>query len=189
MAKKTKYLLFIIPFVFVVLIVIYQIFFYQTFLERFGSKTAGSISTILIILTVIFSVFESLSMGFSSMTNPFLGSGRKAKKILKTGISATAKILTIGENSKGGVVTINDQPYLNLKLKIDDYKNPPYETTFDTIIPRHMIPQFQPGALFPVKIDPENPGVVVIDTDLINDSSFYLTTGTNRLCENNHPLR
>ncbi len=178
MVKKNKLLLLLIPVIFILLIIIYQIFFYQSVLERFGGNTAGGVSTILIILIVIFSVYESFSMGISGMTHPFLGSGSRAEKIIKTGLTATAKVLSLGENSKGGVVTINDQPYLNIKLKIDDYKNPPYETDFDTVIPRHMMPQFQPGAIFPVKIDPENPKVVVIDFDLLNDDFIYLATDT-----------
>lgn len=177
MAKKRMYLLFLFPVIFGLLILIYNKFFFQGIEEKFGNKFANGLQIILIVLIVAFSLFESFSFIFSSMASPFLGSGKRAKKIIETGREAMAKIIYIGENSKGGVVTINDQPYLNLKLKIDDYKNPPYEVDFNTIIPRHMVPQFQPGALFPVKIDPEDPKVVVIDTKLLNEGIIYLTGG------------
>lgn len=96
-------------------------------------------------------------------SNTFFGEGKKAKKILETGRSATATIISLDENSKGGVVTINDQPLLNLKLLVDDGEKKPYQVSFDTIIPRSAVPQFQPEAKFKVKIDPTDPQTVVID--------------------------
>lgn len=175
MFKSKGFILFIIPIIFVALIVIYNVFFIKTVEKHFGEFAAGTVSTVLILAMTVIIIFESLSTAFSGMSNPFLGSGKKAKRILQTGRPATAKVTFIGENSKGGVVTINDQPYLNIKLKIDDYKNVPYEVSLDTVIPRHMVPQFQPGALFPVKIDPEDIYCVVIDTEILNDDSIYLS--------------
>ena len=126
-------------------------------------------------------LYDSFSMIFSGFSNPFLGSGKTAKRILKEGIPATATILYLGENSKGGVVTINDQPYLNIKLKIDNGKNPLYEISFDTIIPHSDIPQFQPGTVFPVKIDPNNSKSVVIDSEAL--SGFFITDYNNKITE------
>jgi hypothetical protein len=113
------------------------------------------------LILVGWDVFQIFA-GFGS-SNTFFGQGKKAKTILETGRSATAKVIALDENSGGGVVTINDQPYLNLKLSVDDGKAPPYEVSFDTIIPRSAVPQFQPGASFKVKIDQNNPQTVVID--------------------------
>lgn len=175
MTKKRGFLLFLLPLIFVLLIVIYNIYFFQIIKVQFGSKIANGIQITLVILIIIFSIYEPLTFSFSGMETSFLGSGQKAKIIIEIGRSATAKVLYIGENSKSGVVTINDQPYLNLKLKIDDYKNSTYEVDLDTVIPRHMIPQFQPGAIFPVKIDPDDPKSVVIDTKLLNEGVIYLT--------------
>ena len=63
----------------------------------------------------------------------------------------------------GGVMTINDQPYLNLKLEVHDEGRTPYPVSLDTIVPRAAVPQFQPGANIPIKIDPDDPQNVVID--------------------------
>jgi hypothetical protein len=63
----------------------------------------------------------------------------------------------------GGVMTINDQPYLNLKLEVHDKGRDPYPVSLDTIIPRAAVPQFQPGANIPVRVDPSDPQQVVID--------------------------
>jgi hypothetical protein len=100
---------------------------------------------------------------FSGSNNTFFGKGKEAGKILETGRSATATVVSLEENSGGGVVTINGQPYLNLKLLVDDNLNPAYEVSFDTVIPRSAVPQFQPGAAFEVKIDQTNPQIVVLD--------------------------
>jgi len=115
----------------------------------------GALALIAWDLKEIFTSFRS--------SNTFFGEGRKAKKILETGRSATATVIALNENSKGGVVTINDQPLLNLKLLVDDNQNPAYEVSFDTIISRSAVPQFQPGAIFKVKIDLTDPQIVVID--------------------------
>jgi hypothetical protein len=93
--------------------------------------------------------------------NTFLGQGRKAAQILKIGRPATATVIFIRENSQGGVVSINNHPILNLKLLIEGEKVAPYEVSLEALIPRSMVPQFQPGANFKVKIDPENPQNVV----------------------------
>ena len=114
-------------------------------------------------------VFVALDMwhiftGFGS-SNAFFGSGKKAEKILATGKPAEATLLSIDENSKGGVVTINDQPLLNLKLLVEDGQKAAYEVSFDTVVPRSAVPQFQPGAKFKVKIDPNDPQIVVLDAE------------------------
>lgn len=95
----------------------------------------------------------------------FLGKGRKARKILAYGRAAKATLLGIDENSGGGTVTINDDPYLNLKLKIDDGSSHPYDVSLDAVVPRYLVPAFQPGASFPVRIDPQDMQVVVFDTN------------------------
>ena len=94
----------------------------------------------------------------------FWGRGKAAAHTLLTGRSAIATIVSIGENSGGGTMTINDQPVLNLVMSIDDDYNPPYETSMDTLIPRSRIPQFQPGAMFRVKVNSEDKLLVVLDT-------------------------
>ncbi|MDD5382882.1 MAG: hypothetical protein PHH60_04425, partial [Candidatus Margulisbacteria bacterium] len=92
-----------------------------------GWMPASQAETILTIAGIVFALIVSvsaISMFIPSMSsffaNTFLGGGRDAKRILATGRPATATVLALDESSQGGVTTINDQPYLNLKLKIDD---------------------------------------------------------------------
>jgi hypothetical protein len=100
---------------------------------------------------------------FWKPTASFFGFGRR--RILRTGRPATAVVKRIGESSQGGVITVNDQPYLNLVLEVNDGARTPYEVSFDTIIPRYAVPQFQPGALIPIKIDPNDPEQIAIVWD------------------------
>lgn len=97
--------------------------------------------------------------------NFFWGKGKRAREIKLSGRPATATLLEIGENSGGGTVTINDNPYLNLKLQIDDEKTEPYQVSLDTVVPRYSVPMFQPGFSFPVRIDRQNPQIIVYDAD------------------------
>ncbi len=85
------------------------------------------------------SMFGGKGYGF------FWGNGKLARQILASGTDAKATIISIGENSQGGVVTINDQPLLNLVLRIDNNYDPEYDVSIDTVIPRSAVPQFQPG--------------------------------------------
>lgn len=65
----------------------------------------------------------------------------------------------------GVVVAVNDQPYLNLQVRVEGGFRTEYDGSFDTVIPRSVLPQFQPGAVIPVKVDAEDPQKVVIDSD------------------------
>jgi len=93
----------------------------------------------------------------------FFGGSREERRIRKTGRSARATVLAVGENSGGGVVTVNGQPYLNLVVRVEDGVSSPYEANFDAIIPRASLPQVQPGAVVKVKVDPRDPRKVVLD--------------------------
>ncbi|MGD8717346.1 MAG: hypothetical protein PVH29_00860 [Candidatus Zixiibacteriota bacterium] len=93
----------------------------------------------------------------------FFGGSPKTRRILKYGRPAQAIVRSIGESSLGGTTTVNDQPYLGLTLEVDDGYQAPYLVQVDTIIPRSLIPQFQPGAVIPVKVDPKDPQEVRID--------------------------
>jgi hypothetical protein len=109
----------------------------------------------------------------------FWGKGRKAKGILASGRQARARLLAVGENSGGGTITINDDPYLNLRLEIDDGVNKSYEVSLDTVISRYIVPQFQPGASFPVRVDIANSKNIVYDSNQAAlDGSSIILQGT-----------
>jgi len=108
----------------------------------------------------------------------FFGGGKDRKRILAEGRPAEGEIIALGENSGGGYMTINDQPVVNLKLRILDGNKPPYEVSFDTVISRLAVPQFQPGVRIPVKIDPLDPNKVIIDSEREPEKPVYGNVGS-----------
>lgn len=180
MAKKKSFfgLMFALPFIAAIPIVIWGVF--ETQIKNLiGKGWYEGLLPVFIVLIVICSILPFLGMfkglfGMKGGFNFFWGSGKKAQEILSTGKSATATLVAIGESSQGGTVTINDQPYLNLRLQIDDGYRVPYEVSIDTIVPRSAIPQFQPGASFKVKVDPADPNTVVYDSQA---TDAYVSSG------------
>lgn len=98
----------------------------------------------------------------SDVGSYFKGSSDR-ERILKEGKSAKAKIIKLDESGEA-VVTVNDQPFVDLTLEIYDGDKKPYQAKIQTILSRLAIPQFQPGNMLRVKIDKKNPQNVVIDT-------------------------
>lgn len=127
------------------------------------NKSLNSVVFIGLILLPIIIIFATTIRTFIKPFMSFIGGGRATKKILKTGRAASAIVLSIGESSQGGVITVNNQPYLNLQLEVHDGNKIPYKISFDTIIPRALVPQFQPGAVLPIKIALDDPQKIAID--------------------------
>jgi len=121
-------------------------------------------------------VFASLRKILGGLGGIF-GKSKERRRILEEGRPAEGEIIELGENSGGGYMTINDQPVVNLKLRIYDGNKPPYEVSFDTVISRLAVPQFQPGVRIPVKIDPLDPNKVVIDSERTPEKPVYGNVG------------
>lgn len=114
-----------------------------------------------VVLTLIITA-AALSQALGPMLS-FFGGGPTERRIRKYGRPAQGTIIALGENSGGGVVTVNDQPYLNVRVRVEDGVSAPYEADFDAVIPRTLLPQLQPGAVVRLKVDPQNPRKVVFD--------------------------
>ncbi|MCD4733831.1 hypothetical protein K8R78_06295 [bacterium] len=130
--------------------------------EMLGNDTME----VLFPLAIVFTVGLILFTTFKSFAKPMaaaFGWGKDARMMKNHGRPASATIMSIGENSEGGTVTINDQPYLNLQLEVHERDVQPYVVSLDTVISRSAIPQFQPGATIPILIHPENPDKVMIN--------------------------
>jgi hypothetical protein len=87
----------------------------------------------------------------------FMGSVTGAN--LKDGTPAQATILRIWDTG----TTINDNPVVGLLLEVRPQNLPAYQAESKSMIPRLSISQFQPGAIIPVRIDPQNQARVVLD--------------------------
>jgi hypothetical protein len=158
---------FFLPFLGAIPLVLVGVF-EEPITDSLGYGTWNIMMIIAVVLVVGLSLFPFLRLfkgmfGGPGSYNFFWGRGKAAQEILASGKSATAILISIGENSEGGVVTINDQPLLNLVLNISFGHGQPYEVSFNTIVPRAAIPQFQPGVQFAVKVDPLNNNNVVFD--------------------------
>jgi len=71
-----------------------------------------------------------LAYAFFSFLGPmlsFFGGGPTERRIRKHGRPALGTIIAVDENSSGGVVTVNDQPYLNIRVRVEDGTSAPYE--------------------------------------------------------------
>jgi len=86
-----------------------------------------------------------------------LGWDRDSRLIRRRGRLAEAVVVSLDENSEGGAVTVNEQPYLNLLLEVHEEGDEPYTASLDAVIPRYALPQFQPGEKIEVLIHPHDP--------------------------------
>ena len=83
----------------------------------------------------------------------------QAKELQKIGRPAEALILQISDTGW----TLNDDPVVDFLLEVHPEKEQPYQARTKLVISRVHIPQFQPGATVPVRIDPKNPERVSLD--------------------------
>lgn len=76
------------------------------------------------------------------------------------GVSARAEILETWETG----IKVNDEPVIGLKVRVTPAGGVPYEATIQRVLISQLeIPQFQPGAVIPVRYDPKDPSRVAID--------------------------
>ncbi|MCP4657743.1 MAG: hypothetical protein GY856_20235 [bacterium] len=83
----------------------------------------------------------------------------EAQEIRAVGVSAQAKVLEIWDTG----VTVNENPVVGFRLEVYPQDGPPYEAETKALISRLDIPRIQPGAMLPVKFDPEDPQRVALD--------------------------
>jgi hypothetical protein len=79
--------------------------------------------------------------------------------ITKSGIPAQATIQNVWQTG----TYVNNNPQVGLQLEVRPPTGVAYVTQTNAIIPLVNIPQFQPGAVVPVKIHPTDPSKVILD--------------------------
>jgi hypothetical protein len=83
-----------------------------------------------------------------------------ARELQASGIAAKAEILSIQETG----MKVNDDPVIGLKVRVQPADGPAYDATIPKSLVRYVdLPQFQPGSVIPVRIDPKDPSRVAID--------------------------
>jgi len=87
------------------------------------------------------------------------------------GVSEARAVQKVGEPAFGTVVevwdtgiTVNNDPVIGLKLTVQRSTGEAYDAIIKkSLVSRVHIPQFQPGAQLPVRIDPHDPARVALD--------------------------
>ena len=80
-------------------------------------------------------------------------------QLRKTGLPAKGTIMSIDDTGN----RYNDQPQVNVHLRVEPEGKPKYETDVTMIISPVYLPQFQPGKTVDVKYDPQDPSKVAIE--------------------------
>ncbi len=182
MKNKKFAMVFILPFVGAIPVILVNVFE-----EQIVVWAGRDVWTVFLVISIVLvfglsmypfiGVFKGMfgGKGYSF----FWGRGKLAAQILAIGKPATATLLKIGENSGGGIATINDQPLLCLTLLIEEGSDPPYQVSFDTIVSRITLPQFQPGVKFQVKVDTNDKNLVVYDESASVSGNIPTVGGKN----------
>ena len=90
------------------------------------------------------------------MFSGFLTTPGNYRRLMKTGVEADATILAISDTG----VTINKNPYVKLRLRVEPMGMAAYETEVKAMVSRLSIPG--PGDSVRVKFDPNKPEDVIV---------------------------
>jgi hypothetical protein len=90
---------------------------------------------------------------------PFLKRQAQASKVLQSGMSAQAQILTAQETG----TRINDQPEVMMTLLVQIPGQAPYQAQTTSVLSHMLLARVQPGMTVPVKVDPANLQQVALD--------------------------
>ena len=103
-----------------------------------------------------------VAVAFSLLTGCAIGqyTGETVNRpVRETGISASALVLEIWDTG----VRLNDNPVVGFRLEVTLEDGTTYEATTKNVVSIVHIPQVQPGAVLPVKVDPNDPSLVALD--------------------------
>jgi len=91
------------------------------------------------------------------------GGGPVERRIRARGLSARGTVTGIAEGGGGKTVTVADRPYLAFTIQVGDGVDAPYEVVIHTVVPPEALAGLQPGAVIPLKVDPRDRRIAVID--------------------------
>lgn len=83
---------------------------------------------------------------------------QKAQYLMVSGRRGSAVITTISQTG----MFINENPQVEMDLEVDVEGIPTYAVSHRQVIAQIAIPQFQPGATVPVRVDPSNPSSLIV---------------------------
>jgi hypothetical protein len=105
-------------------------------------------------------------MGIPGLILFFMGlnshkAAKKAARIRMHGKPATGTVVTVAPTG----TRINNVRQYELTLSIQSENLAPYQAKTKMLIPESILPQIQPGAQLPVRVDPQNPQDFIVEGD------------------------
>jgi hypothetical protein len=84
----------------------------------------------------------------------------EARRLQETGVPATATIVEVWDTG----ITVNNDPVIGLKVEVSNADGSVYTATIPkSLVSRIDIPQFQPGSIVAVRVDPGDVSIVALD--------------------------
>lgn len=107
----------------------------------------------LIIITLVFLLFSFF------LWNVALKPQRLRQRLEKSGVQAEARILQVTDTG----VTVNNHPQIKLLMEVNSQYSGKYLVETNEVVSRLQMHLFQPGAVIPVLIDPQDKNLIVIN--------------------------
>jgi len=115
---------------------------------------AGWLTTVSLALTFAF-MFAAMAFLFGT---PILA-GFRNRRVLRTGRSGEGRIVSVTQTG----MYVNNNPVVRIALEVTPADGRPFEAETEKLINQVQIPQFQPGAVLPVRYDPDTQEVAIGD--------------------------
>jgi hypothetical protein len=94
----------------------------------------------------------------SDMLGQMASDGQNAQHLMQAGRVGTATVSGVRQTG----IFVNNNPECELDLQVVVDGGVPYEVTHRQVLAMVALPGFQPGASVPVRVDPGDPGSLII---------------------------
>ncbi len=112
-------------------------------------------------IAILWLVIGILGLIFTYMWMMFFRDMWRTRRVLKNGEPGRARVLRMFETG----ITINDNPMVKLEMEVTPQRGPTYIATSKTVVSRLNPMMYGPGTVVAVKIDRQDPQLVVVDPD------------------------
>jgi hypothetical protein len=92
---------------------------------------------------------------------PMRKAERKAARIRLHGVRANGRIANLAPTG----MLINHVPQMKIDLLVEMEGKAPYQASTKMLVPQHALAQIQPGAVLPLRVDPDNPMELIVEAD------------------------
>lgn len=117
--------------------------------QSWGASWLTTVSTVL----TFGLMFAAMAFLFGT---PILA-GFRNRRVLRNGRTGEGRILSVAQTG----VYINNNPMMRITLEVTPSDGRPFEAETERLINIAQIPQFQPGAVVPVRYDPNTQEVAI----------------------------